>query len=122
LHNIDHFAVAIEYVEQLRCLLVPDEEMSRVTATDHVFVLEAEEVDVLDRLDIAVALVPARVGHAGNIRFDVLTPTASVEHGTVYPSSSAGIVVILVVILVSFLVFFVSFSVIILHVARKHVM
>lgn len=50
LHDVDNFSIAFEDVDELGSLLVPDEEMTRVTAADYVLILQPEEVDVFDGL------------------------------------------------------------------------
>lgn len=61
LDNINDLSIALKNVDNLRRLLIPDEEVSGVTAADDIFVLQSEEVDVLDSLHVAMATVLTRV-------------------------------------------------------------
>jgi hypothetical protein len=66
LDDVDDLAVALQDVDALARLLVPDEEVAAVAAADDVFVLQAVEVDVLRSVDVAVTGVTARVVRASD--------------------------------------------------------
>lgn len=39
LNDIDHLPVPFQYVDELRCLPIPDEDIPTIATTDHVLIL-----------------------------------------------------------------------------------
>jgi hypothetical protein len=56
LHYVDNLTIAFQDINEFRSLAIPYENMTGIASANHILVLQAEEVDILDGLYIAVAL------------------------------------------------------------------
>jgi hypothetical protein len=72
LNHVDYFSVSFENVDDLHSLLVPDEEMARITTADDILILQAKKIDILDSPDVTVSAVLATMRQAGLVQLDLL--------------------------------------------------